>query len=838
MHVNNVPPHPCSRLPFGKVFWLAALLVIVVGERDEDEDERGMDSEVKGGISFTKTKSHKMERLQAHAKRVRQGQKGMLQAHATGHLQRVRPGRKGTSSMLQAHAKGHFQHVGLGRLGFSHAINGTLAVEDPPQVEVKYHAKQDHANTKGHVKQEDTGGSRIQVLAQVAVLTRLFAGASVVVILTAGVFELIHMRWSDVDWTRHDTLLDSDPDKLDVGKMGLHGFGSIATMYFRGDGRRFGTIAFSGILVLIIIGTLIEQQMNFVTGVFWDAMQEKDYEKFLTGLSCFLVMLPGAFLIWAYRSYINGMLQIHWQHSLVRHLQKAWLGHCAYSVGQLRAPNEKLSLENPDQRIEEDAYEFVKSWLSLTIGVLRAIPTFVVWMPIVVSLSPDHIFALDSMPVFRPWLLVIAIIWCVFTSSITHAVGKNIILVSYAKERYYADFRMGLSRIRNNADQIAMLHAEESEERNLDVQFEKIKRCFWERIQIDKVMSIVGFLLGQGSDLFPLIFLSYAYFTGNVGLGHFIRIRMAVSNIQDSMSWFVNSYTTIAKFQSTSNRLVEMLDHCKKLNDVRLLAPQIDANMPRGGLQLTSAKGRLPTGTLLWSIEDLFIQEDEWTLIRGSEGSGKTTLLRLLAGAWPVQENTELLVGTNDKSKDNQEDSKQLSFVPAGAYRLRAGLPLKQAVCYPHEEECFADDDVAEALEVVGLKKLLDEFPPESNKSDAEGPEEGAGRQRMASDAEKGTSAWPALHSDHGDRMLSAGEAQRLELAHVMLTRPRWCFLDEPVSHIAEDDKAALFEILRSRLKGSSTLVTITHDVSSLTCFHDTSLELRGGELRKVAYAA
>lgn len=736
-----------------------------------------------------------------------------------------------------------------------------------------------HNETKAHY--EDTGGSRAQAMSQMAGLTRLFGITSLLVIIIAAIFEAVHMRWSNVDWARHDTLLDVDPDTLDIGKLGLTGFGSIAWVYFKGDGRVIGLGIFMATCVLIVVGTLIEKQMNFVAGVFWDAMQEKDYEKFLNGLSCFLVMLPGAFLIGAYRFYINGMLSIHWQQSLVQRLQKAWLGHCAYCVGQLRAPYEKIALENPDQRIEEDAYQFVKCWLSLGFGFLQAIPTFVVWMPIVVSLSPEHIFAMKSLPVFRPWLLVAAIVWCLSTSVLTHVMGKNIIIISYAKERYYADFRMGLSRIRHNADQIAMLHAENSEERELNNHFEKIKRSYWERMKIDKIMNIVGFLLGQGSDLFPLIFLAHAYFTGNVGLGHFIRIRMAVSNISDSMSWFVNSYTTIAKFRAVSNRLVEMLEHCEKVSDVRLLAPKLDADMAGGGLRLTSAKGRLPTGTVLWSIEDLAIGEGEWTLIQGSEGSGKTTLLRLLAGAWPVQEGTELRLGgeacpevrrpppvkrycrqakaskgdtfwhtlvsrvwgayldsadaASDCDDEVVEEAKPtLSFVPVGAYRLRAGLHLKKAVCYPKDEEAFCDEAVVEALEAVGLGKLLTGVP-----SEAEAPEEGTGRQIVAEGpAPVSGSAWPALRSDQGDRMLSAGESQRLELAHVLLTRPRWCFLDEPVSHVGEEERAVLFSTLRSKLKGSSTLVTITHDVTSLASLHDATLELCGGQLRKIVSAA
>jgi putative ATP-binding cassette transporter len=317
-----------------------------------------------------------------------------------------------------------------------------------------------------------------------------------------------------------------------------------------------------------------------------------------------------------------------------------------------------------------------------------------------------------------------------------------------------------------------------------------------------------------------------------------------------------------------------MLDHCEQVSSVRLLAPKLDESLPSGSLRLTSAIGRLPTGSLLWSIEDLIIREGEWTLIQGSEGSGKTTLLRLLAGSWPVQEGTELRLGIEGKvvsdpasvtttasSPDGACDAKEdkldvqsdnasscgsyhtreklLTFVPVGAYRLRAGLRLKKAACYPQDEESFGDDEVVDALESVGLGKLLHESFVESGTL-AQVPEDGAGRQAVAVGlpSAEPQKSWPALHSDDGDRMLSAGEAQRLELAHVLLTRPRWCFMDEPVSHVAEEDKPKLFEMLRAKLAGSSTLVTITHDVTALANIHDATLQLSDGELRKIVKAA
>jgi len=180
---------------------------------------------------------------------------------------------------------------------------------------------------------------------------------------------------------------------------------------------------------------------------------------------------------------------------------------------------------------------------------------------------------------------------------------------------------------------------------------------------------------------------------------------------------------------------------------------------------------------------------------------------------------------------NSADDSKNLlSFVPVGAYRLRERLRLKKAVCYPDDEDVYGDEEVAEALEAVGLGKLLEAATPGAENLE----EEEAVNSSTVTSTTMSSSSCPALYDDHGDRMLSAGEAQRLELAHVLLTRPQWCFLDEPVSHVKEEEREKLFSVLRSRLRGVSTLVTITHDVTALSPLHDSILELREGQLRRI----
>ena len=104
---------------------------------------------------------------------------------------------------------------------------------------------------------------------------------------------------------------------------------------------------------------------------------------------------------------------------------------------------------------------------------------------------------------------------------------------------------------------------------------------------------------------------------------------------------------------------------------------------------------------------------------------------------------------------------------------------------YPREPSEFSDAEVAEVLKTVGIAQLVDDLERNEN--------------------------WA--------QVLSGGEQQRLAFARALLNKPDWLFLDEATSALPEADQAALYRLLKERLR-NTTLVSIGHR-ESLAEYHD-----------------
>jgi putative ATP-binding cassette transporter len=190
----------------------------------------------------------------------------------------------------------------------------------------------------------------------------------------------------------------------------------------------------------------------------------------------------------------------------------------------------------------------------------------------------------------------------------------------------------------------------------------------------------------------------------------------------------------------------------------------------------------LPQGSPLLSASSLEIKPREHVLVSGPSGAGKSTLFRALAGIWPYW-----------KGRIRIPKGARLLFLPQKPYIPIA--TLKAAVSYPQDPSAFSDDEVAKALQAVGLAHFTQEL----------------GR------------------SDNWAQVMSGGEQQRLAFARALLNKPDWLFLDEATASLPEDAEASLYGLIREWLP-DATVVSIGHR-PSLAQFHSRKLAWRGQTL-------
>jgi putative ATP-binding cassette transporter len=484
--------------------------------------------------------------------------------------------------------------------------------------------------------------------------------------------------------------------------------------------------------------------------------------------------LAGLYIIVAvYQLYLNQMLQIRWRRWLTERYLHAWLDRGAYYRMQLVA----VETDNPDQRIAEDVRLWIAGTLNLTIGGLRALVTLISFVAILWGLSGPLSIPLGNAIITLPGYLVwAALLYAIVGTWLTDRVGRPLVRLNFDQQRYEADFRFGLVRLRENTEGIALYQGEADEFRGFRERFGAVVRNWWHIMRQQK--RLTGFTAGytQAAIIFPFVVAAPRYFRGDIHLGGLVQTAMAFGQVQTALSFIVSSYTDIAEWRAVVERLVGFEGALDRVHlqaatggGIRRIDGE-DTSLVVEGMELD-----LPNGQPLIAGVNLTLTRGDTALLWGLSGTGRSTFVRAIAGIWPY-----------GHGKIYVPHNARILFLPQKPY-LPIGT-LRDVVSYPTPPDGVDDATLREALTAVGLPEL-------------------AGRLSEAA---------------HWALQLSPGEQQRIAIARALVQRPDWLFLDEATSAVDEATEAHLYQLLRERL-ARTTVFSVGHR-GTLRPFHARQL--------------
>ena len=563
----------------------------------------------------------------------------------------------------------------------------------------------------------------------------------------------------------------------------------LARPYFFSEDRWAGRVLLGTVIAIELSVVAINVMLNQWNNRFYNALQERNWDAFIYEIGFFCVLAAIYIVLAVYQLYLNQWLQIRWRRWMTQHYLDHWLAGANHYRMQLLGD----AADNPDQRIAEDINMFIDRTLTISVGLLSAIVTLVSFVVILWTLSaaaPLHLFGASlTIPGYLVWA---ALLYAAVGTTLTHLIGWPLVSLNFRQQRFEADFRFNLVRVRENSEQIALLGGETAERERLLDRFGYVVGNFLLIMQRTKKLTFLTSGYTQISIVFPFIVISPAYFAGAVQLGGLMQTASAFTSVQTALSFFVNAYRSLAEWRAVIARL-DGFNIAAERARAAATAPQAIAVSTREGrdrVEIDDLLVQLPQGTPLVAADDIAIAAGERVLLTGPSGSGKSTLFRAIAGTWPFGAGT-IRVPKGAKLMALP----QRPYFPIGT--------LTAAVTYPDEPGTFGAEALSEVITAVGLPALAGRITEEA----------------------------------HWNRMLSLGEQQRLGIARAILQAPDYLFLDEATASLDEAAEAALYRLLNARLR-RTTIVSIGHR-STLAAFHRRGLVLeRDGELNRLREAA
>jgi vitamin B12/bleomycin/antimicrobial peptide transport system ATP-binding/permease protein len=625
----------------------------------------------------------------------------------------------------------------------------------------------------------------------------------------AVVFGLVHFAarlgfWPD--WAQEYALPESLPltvaifsilvwlvSHLPVVRSVMH----IADHYFRSDDR--GTLRVwpfapramlerNVAICMVVFLVLVNQaqvgfslRISFINRDMFNAFQAYEAETFWTLL---LVTFP----IWVFiyigsaviEILVESMLMIRWRRWLTDHYVGRWLnGNTHYRMSLLNA-----DADNPDQRIAEDVARFLGSGGSTgvyaySILLISKLSSLVSFSILLWTLSAN--FTIPGTETAVPGLLFwVAVVYAIIGTWITHLIGRPLVGLYFDRQKFEADFRFSLARLREYAEQVALLGGEPAEKHALGGRFSSIIRNYIDIMH--KRMKLTAFTAtyGQISPFIPYIIAAPFFFAKKIQLGVMTQTASAFGRVESALTFFIDYYTSLADFRAVLDRLtsfdsaIERARGIETNHGARIVTSVNDFR----DILINRLHVRLPDGRRIVDVNGLHFAAGESVLLTGPSGSGKSTLFRVLSGVWPF--------GEGEMSMPEQTS---LLLLPQKPY-LPQGT-LREAVTYPARADAFSDEQIRAALRAAHLPMLSERID----------------------------------EHDVWSQRLSGGEQQRVAIARALLVKPDWLLLDEATAALDEELEADVYHVLRQHLP-ETTIISIGHR-STLIAFHKRRLHMR-----------
>jgi len=543
-------------------------------------------------------------------------------------------------------------------------------------------------------------------------------------------------------------------------------FLNVAKPYWLGDQKKTAWTLLLLLVVLMLVDTKLAVMLNNQTGELTSALAAKNGDRFWTSVRACLFIVALAVPTYAFYYYMRDVFANQWRRWLTGRFLDGYLkGRKYYELGS------SSDIDNPDQRISEDINTFTGRSINFLLIFLGSIMQLVAFSAVLWSIS--HV-------------LVAVLVAYAVTGNIValYFFGSPLIQLNFWQLRREADFRFSLMRLRENAESIAFYRGEAQERTHIDHTFDKVIRNYARLIKKQRSLNFFQRTFSQLTVVLPYVILAGGVLSGELEVGRATQAAGAFTAVLGAVGVIVDNFESLSRFVAGIGRLQALSNLVLPVKQPETATaaarPRIELR-PCTHLALESLTLCPPQSDRVLIKElSLVLKPGDALLITGDSGCGKSSLLRAIAGLW--HEGSGVI---------HHPPIEDVFFLPQQPY-LQSST-LRSQLIYPSVRTNLSDEQLLEILDLVHLPRLA----------------ERVGGLDAVQDWEK---------------LLSAGEQQRLAFGRVLVHKPHIVILDEATSALDSGNEASLYARLRD---SGATLVSIAHRAGVLR-HHTHVLHLTG----------
>jgi vitamin B12/bleomycin/antimicrobial peptide transport system ATP-binding/permease protein len=521
---------------------------------------------------------------------------------------------------------------------------------------------------------------------------------------------------------------------------------------------RAALLAIAAAIFLVVVATAYGQnELNNWNEPFYDALSHRNFRGFMDQLGVFGVIAGSLLALNVAQRWFVETSKLKLREGLMHDLVRNWM----VPGRAFRLANAGAIGVNPDQRMHEDARHLTELSADLGVGLLQASILLATFVSVLWSISSSFEFHVAgrhfAVPGYMVWA---AIVYSGSASLLSYWVGRSLIENNADRYAREADLRFSLVRVNEHIDAITLAGGEADEARRIEVDLNKVLKAM--RLLVLGNTNLTWVTAGYGwfTLVAPILVAAPLYFAGTISFGGLMKASGAFMQVQSSLRWFVDNFSTIADWRATLLRVASFRRAVVETDELHDVASRIEfADGAPGKISIENLTIASPAGCIKLEEAQARLERGERVLVAGDSGTAKTLLFRALAGLWPW-----------GKGRITKPRGETMLYMPRTSY-FPPGT-LREALAYPLAIEEVDNAACVRALERLGLDRLV-----------------------------------PMLEeSKRWDVVLTEAEHQSLAFARALLHSPAWLVIDEALEALEAEQYPTICDVLTQDLAGSGIL--------------------------------